>query len=106
MILTANPKIISPSLTTPTMWTLSLSWKKSHPLYLTDFISLQGIPYSFQNSDFIRRKNLCQIEHTRDRSFDNFIVNMLSALAVYSFFDKKPSINTIKDIIDEDRLVA
>ena len=51
-------------------------------------------------------KNLCQIEHTRDRSFDNFIVNMLSALADYSFFDKKPSINTIKDIIDEDSLVA
>ena len=51
-------------------------------------------------------KNLCQIEHTRDRSFDNFIVNMLSALAAYSFFDKKPSINTIKDIIDEDRFVA
>ena len=51
-------------------------------------------------------KNLCQIEHTRQRSFDNFIVNMLSALADYSFFDKKPSINTIKDIIDEDRLVA
>lgn len=31
-------------------------------------------------------KNLCQIEHTRHRSFDNFIVNMLSALAAYSFF--------------------
>lgn len=38
-------------------------------------------------------KNICQIEHTRHRSLDNFIVNMLSAIAAYSFFDKKPSIN-------------
>lgn len=45
-------------------------------------------------------KNLCQIEHTRHRSFDNFIVNILSALAAYSFFDKKPSINTRADIVD------
>lgn len=49
-------------------------------------------------------KNLCQIEHTRHRAFDNFIVNMLSALATYSFFDKKPSINTITDIVNENNL--
>ncbi|MFC7346414.1 IS982 family transposase, partial [Chryseobacterium zhengzhouense] len=51
-------------------------------------------------------KNICQIEHTRHRSFDNFVLNILSALAAYSFFDKKPSINTNEDIIDEDRLIA
>uniref|UniRef100_UPI003743A0C9 transposase n=1 Tax=Chryseobacterium echinoideorum TaxID=1549648 RepID=UPI003743A0C9 len=51
-------------------------------------------------------KNICQIEHTRHRSFDNFILNILSALAAYSFFDKKSSINTKGDIIDEDRLIA
>ncbi len=44
-------------------------------------------------------KNLCRIEHTRNRSFDNFVVNMLSTLAAYSFLDNKSSINTIYDII-------
>ena len=29
-------------------------------------------------------KNICQVEHTRDRSFDNFITNLLSGL--YSLF--------------------
>ena len=38
-------------------------------------------------------KNICQVEHTRHRSFDNFITNLLSGLIAYSFFDKKPSIN-------------
>lgn len=50
-------------------------------------------------------KNICQIEHTRHRSFDNFILNILPALAAYSFFNKKPSINTNEDIIDEARLI-
>ena len=39
-------------------------------------------------------KSVCQIEHTRHRCFSNFITNLLSALAAFSFFDKKPSINT------------
>ena len=30
--------------------------------------------------------------HSRHRSFDNFIVNMLGALAAYCFFPKKPCI--------------
>ena len=38
-------------------------------------------------------KNNCQIEHSRHRSFDNFIGNMISALVAYSFLPKKPSIN-------------
>lgn len=37
-------------------------------------------------------KNICQIEHSRHRSFTNFIVNILAGLAAYSFFPKKPSI--------------
>jgi len=32
------------------------------------------------------------VEHSRHRSFDNFVVNMLGALAAYCFFPKKPSI--------------
>ena len=34
-------------------------------------------------------KNICQIEHSRHRSFPNFIANIVAA---YSFFPKKPSI--------------
>jgi Transposase DDE domain len=47
-------------------------------------------------------KNMCQIEHTRHRSFNNFITNLLSGLIAYSFFPKKPSINI--DIIDNKAL--
>ena len=44
-------------------------------------------------------KNIAQIEHSRHRSFNNFIANALSAIAVYCFFEKKPAIdvNFIKD---------
>ena len=51
-------------------------------------------------------KNICQVEHTRHRSFDNFVTNLLSVLIAYSFFDKKPSINLQENIVDLKRLVA
>ena len=41
-------------------------------------------------------KNICQVEHTRHRSLSGFIINIMSAIAAYSFFPKKPSIK--KDI--------
>jgi hypothetical protein len=37
-------------------------------------------------------KNICSIEHSRHRSFENFITNMISGLIAYSFFPKKPAI--------------
>ncbi len=37
-------------------------------------------------------KNMCQVEHSRHRSFANFITNMIAGLIAYSFFPKKPSI--------------
>ena len=37
-------------------------------------------------------KNMCQIEHSRHRSFANFIANLISGLLAYSYFPKKPSI--------------
>lgn len=37
-------------------------------------------------------KNMCQIEHSRHRSFSNFIANLISGLIAYSFFPKKPAI--------------
>ena len=47
-------------------------------------------------------KNICQIEHTRHRSFTNFITNLIAGLLAYSFLPKKPSINV--DFIDQDQL--
>ena len=38
-------------------------------------------------------KNVAQIVHTRHRSISNFIVNLLADIAVYAFYDTKPSIN-------------
>lgn len=38
-------------------------------------------------------KNICQIEHTRHRSFTNFITNLIAGILAYSFLPKKPSIN-------------
>lgn len=48
-------------------------------------------------------KNICQIEHTRHRSVDNFLANMVSALVAYSFLPKKPSLNI--DNIDNKAIV-
>ncbi len=36
-------------------------------------------------------KNICQIDHSRHRSFTNFIANLISGLIAYSFFPKKPA---------------
>ena len=43
-------------------------------------------------------KNICQVEHSRHRSFNNFISNLVSGLIAYSFLPKKPAIkyNPIK----------
>jgi hypothetical protein len=37
-------------------------------------------------------KNICQIEHSRHRSFTNFLSNIAAGLIAYSFLPKKPSI--------------
>jgi hypothetical protein len=34
-----------------------------------------------------------EIEHSRHRSFCNFIANALSAITAYCFFEKKPAID-------------
>ena len=46
-------------------------------------------------NDFL--KNICNIEHSRHRSITNFLVNLVSALAAYSFLPKKPSICSSSD---------
>ena len=37
-------------------------------------------------------KNIAQVEHSRHRSFNNFMVNTLGAIAAYCLFPKKPCI--------------
>jgi len=37
-------------------------------------------------------KNICQVEHSRHRSFGNFLSNMIAGLIAYSFLPKKPQI--------------
>lgn len=46
-------------------------------------------------------KNVAQLVHSRHRSVFNFAMNALAAIAAYSFFDKKPSINI--DFCIEDK---
>jgi len=48
-------------------------------------------------------KNICQIEHTRHRSFANFITNLIAGLLAYSFLPKKPAIKV--DIEDEKQMI-
>ena len=43
-------------------------------------------------------KNIAQVEHSGHRCFDNFIVNLLGAIAVYCLFPKKPCINVQRTI--------
>lgn len=47
-------------------------------------------------------KNICQIEHTRHRSFENFISNLVSGLIAYSFLPKKPTLNL--EVIDNKQI--
>ena len=49
-------------------------------------------------------KNVCQIEHTRHRSIDNFATNLFAGLIAYNLLPKKPEMNI--EIIDKSRLIA
>ena len=48
-------------------------------------------------------KNIAQIEHSRHRCFDNFIVNILGAIAAYCMFPKKPCINVQRTLDTHSR---
>ena len=48
---------------------------------------------------WVRRiQNIAQVEHSRHRCFDNFIVNLLGAIVAYCLFPKKPCINVQRTI--------
>ncbi|SJL23716.1 ISPg3 transposase [Porphyromonas gingivalis] len=38
-------------------------------------------------------KNLCPIEHTRHRSVNNFVTNLISGIIAYNILPKKPELN-------------
>ena len=59
------------------------------PLY--DKILLRKRPVIEITNDEL--KNVAQLVHSRHRSVFNFVMNVLSVWAAYSFFEKKPSIN-------------
>lgn len=44
-------------------------------------------------SVFDQLKNISQIEHSRHRSFWNFLVNIIAGLTAYALREKKPSLN-------------
>ena len=70
--------------------------KNMKPVYLTHeekfYLKKRGLIESV--FDFL--VNQCQIEHTRHRSPQNFLMNLFSGLAAYHFIDKKPSIFPFK----------
>ena len=43
-------------------------------------------------------KNMAQVEHSRHRSFHNFVNNLISGLAAYCFFPKKPMLRLEREI--------
>ena len=44
-------------------------------------------------------KNICQIEHTRHRSPEGFIVNLMSGLIAYLYVPKKSTLNLV--VVDQ-----
>lgn len=67
---------------------------KGHIMELQDKILLRKRAIIETINDEL--KNLCQVEHSRHRCINNFVINILGALAAYSFFPKKPSLNIQK----------
>ena len=49
-------------------------------------------------------KNICNIEHIRHRSIENFASNLTAGLIAYNLLPKRPFLNI--DIIDKSRLIA
>lgn len=64
--------------------------KKKGILKLSDKILLRKRAVIESVNDFL--KNICQIEHSRHRSCCNFVTNLVSGIAAYSFLPKKPSL--------------
>lgn len=57
---------------------------------LSDKILLRKRAVTESVNDFL--KNICQIEHPRHRNCCNFVANLVSGIAAYSFLSKKTSV--------------
>ncbi|MBL4560191.1 MAG: transposase [Labilibaculum sp.] len=44
-------------------------------------------------------KNTCDVKHSRHRSFNNFITNLITALITYAFFERNQLLNQINSNI-------
>lgn len=64
---------------------------KQQEINLTDKILLRK--RAIIETVFDQLKNISQIEHSRHRSFWNFLVNILAGLTAYSWREKKPILN-------------
>ena len=64
---------------------------KNHLMPLADKILLRKRSIIETINDQL--KNISQIEHSRHRSFTNFLVNLLAGLLAYGFQSKKPSLH-------------
>ena len=64
---------------------------KGHIMELKDKILLRKRAIIESINDEL--KNMCQVEHTRHRGVNGFILNILGAIGAYAFFPKKPSLN-------------
>lgn len=67
---------------------------KGHIMSLSDKILLRKRAIIETINDQL--KNQCQVEHTRHRSIQGFLMNLVGALTAYCFQDKKPSLNVTK----------
>ena len=47
---------------------------------------------------------VCKIKHTRHRSQEGFIVNLISGLIAYCYLPKKPSLNL--EIVDQSMVLS
>ena len=71
---------------------MSVRFKK---LMKERFLNRIGVIIETVNDEL---KNIAQVKHSRHRCFDNFIVNLLGAIAAYCLFPKKPCINVQRTI--------
>lgn len=67
--------------------------KNMKPVALSAFDQAVLQQRSVIETVFDQLKNLCQIEHTRHRSWANFMVNLLSGLVAYCLQPQKPSLS-------------
>lgn len=51
-------------------------------------------------------KYICQVEHTRHRNPDNFIINLLSGLVAYCLKPRKPSITWPKSLTNNTTVIS